>query len=94
MKSSGNETVAIFFDVCGVFDPKFGHFFTFAFGLKVIQRFKAKKVAFRKRKSGKVEKGQFLHPLTPNFLERGETRFLRFQSRNLAQTNPFWYILL
>ncbi len=54
-----NETVATFYDVCGVFGPKNDQFFTFAFGLKVIQLFKAKMEAFRARKLGKVENGSF-----------------------------------
>ena len=62
--------------------------------MKVIPLFKAKKVTFRERKSSKVENGPFWLPLTPNFVERDETRFLRFPSRNLAQTNAFTDILL
>ncbi len=50
--------------------------------------------AFRERESSKVENGIFLLHLTPNLPERGETRFLRFQSQNLAQTNAFGDILL
>ena len=50
-------------------------FFTFAFGLKVIQLFKAKMEAFRARKFGKVENVPFWLHLTPNFLVRDETRF-------------------
>ena len=89
-----NETVATFYDVCGVFGSKNDQLFTFAFGLKVIQLFKAKMEAFRARKFGKVENGPFWLHLTPNFLVRDETRFLRFQSQNLAQTNAFGDILL
>ena len=76
-----NETVATFYDVCGVFALKSGQFSTFAFGLKVIQLFKAKMEAFRERNIGKVENGSFCLHLTPKFLERDETRFLRFQFR-------------
>ena len=83
-----------FFDVCDVFDPKFGNFSTFATGLKVIQRFKAKMEVFSERKSSKVDNGSFLLPLTPNFLERDETSFSRFQSRNLAQTQTLGDISL
>ncbi len=54
-----NETVATFYDVCGVFGSKNDQFFTFAFGLKVIQLFKAKMEAFRERKFGKVEMDYF-----------------------------------
>ena len=70
MKSSENETVATFYDVYGVFGPKNDPFFIFAFGLKVINLFKAKMEAFRERKSSKVENGPFWLHLTPNFLER------------------------
>ena len=73
-----NETVATFYDVCGVFGSKNDQFFTFAFGLKVINLFKAKMEAFRERKSSKVENGQFWLHLTPNFLGRDETRFFTF----------------
>ena len=60
MESSKNETVATFSDVCGVFGSKNDPFFTFAFGLKVINLFKAKMEAFRERKSSKVDlKGKF-----------------------------------
>ena len=50
-----NETVATFYDVCGVSGPKNNHFFTFAFGLKVIWVFKAKMDALRERNSSNVE---------------------------------------
>ena len=50
-----NETVATFYDVYGVFGPRNDPFFIFAFGLKVINLFKAKMEAFRERKSSKVE---------------------------------------
>ena len=59
MKSSKNETVATFYDVCDVFGSKNDQFSTFAFGLKVIQLFKAKMEAFRERKSSKVQNGPF-----------------------------------
>ncbi len=75
MKSSQNETVATFYDVCDVFGPKNDPFGTFAFGMKVIQRFKAKKEAFRERKSSKVGNVPFGLHLSPNFLERDEIRF-------------------
>ncbi len=70
-----NETVATFYDVCGVFGPKNDWFSTFAVGMKVIWVFKAKMEAFRERKFGKVENVPFWLHLTPNFLERDETRF-------------------
>ena len=89
-----NETVATFYDVCGVFSPKNYHLFTFAFGLKVIQCFKAKMEAFRERPSSKVESVLFLLHLTPNFLGRDEIRFLRFPSRNLAHTRILTSVLL
>ncbi len=54
-----NETVAAFFDVCGGFGPKNDQFVTFAFGLKVIQRFKAKMEAFRDKSSPKVKMSTF-----------------------------------
>ncbi len=73
-----NETVATFSDVCGVFGPKNDQLFTFAFGMKVINLFKAKKEAFRERKSAKVENEPFWLHLTPNFLVRDETRFFTF----------------
>ena len=41
-----------------------------------------------------MENGSFLLHLTPNVLERDETRSLRIPSRNLAQTNAFRYISL
>ena len=47
VKNSKNETVATFYDVCGVYGPDFGHFPHFPSGLKVIQLFKAKMEAFR-----------------------------------------------
>ena len=50
--------------------------------------------AFRERIGAKVEKAPFWTPPTLCFLERDETPFPRSQSRNLAQTNAFWYILL
>jgi len=78
VKSSGNETVATFYDVYGVFGPKNDPFFIFAFGLKVINLFKAKMEAFRERKSSKVENGSFWLHLTPNFLVRDETHFFTF----------------
>jgi hypothetical protein len=59
VKSSKNETVATFSDVYGVSDPNFGPFFTFAFGMKVNDPFKAKMEAFRERNSAKVENGPF-----------------------------------
>jgi len=59
VKSSKNETVATFYDVCDVFGSKNDPFCTFAFGLKVIWVFKAKMEAFRERKSTKVENGPF-----------------------------------
>ena len=46
--------------------------------MKVINLFKAKMEAFRERKSSKVENGPFWLHLDPNFLERDESRFLRF----------------
>ncbi len=54
-----NETVATFYDVCGVVGSKNDQFFTFAFRMKVNLCFKAKKEAFRERKSTKVENGSF-----------------------------------
>ena len=62
--------------------------------MKVNLCFKAKKEAFRGRKSSKVGNVPFWLHLTPNFLERDETRFLCFPSRNLAQTNALAYISL
>ena len=87
-----NENVATFYDVCGVFGSEIDSFSTFPSRMEVINIFKAKKVTFRERKSSKVENGPFWLHLDPNFLERDETRFLRFASRNLAQTNAFRYI--
>jgi hypothetical protein len=78
VKSSKNETVATFYDVCDVFGPKNDPFCTFAVGMKVIWVFKAKKEAFRERKITKVENGPFWLHLTPNFLVRDETRFFTF----------------
>ena len=54
-----NETVATFYDVCDVFGSKNDPFCTFAFRMKVNLCFKAKKEAFRERKSTKVENGPF-----------------------------------
>ena len=62
--------------------------------MKVNLSFKAKMEAFRERKSSKVENGPFWLHLDPNFLERDETRFLRFASRNLAQIRILRDILL
>ncbi len=73
-----NEIVATFYDVCGVFGSKNDQFSTFAFGLKVIQLFKAKMEAFRAREFGKVGNGSFWLHLTPNFLVRDGTRFFTF----------------
>ena len=74
-----NETVATFYDVCGVFGSANDSFSTFPSRMKVINLFKAKKVTFQKRilksESSKVENGPFWLHLDPNFIERDETRF-------------------
>ena len=59
MKKLKNKTVATFYDVYGVSDPIFGHFFNFPSGLKVNDLSKAKMEAFRERNCEKVEKGPF-----------------------------------
>ena len=78
MKKLKNETVATFYDVCGVFGSENDSFSTFPSRMKVNLSFKAKMKAFRERKSPKVENGPFWLHLDPNFLERDETRFFTF----------------
>ena len=78
VKKLKNETVATFYDVCGVFGSGNDPFSTFPSRMKVINLFKAKMEAFRERKSSKVENGPFWLHLDPNFLERDETRFFTF----------------
>ena len=57
-----NETDATFLHVYDVFASKFRHFSNLGMYFKVIQLFKAKKVAFRERNPQKVKKDQnFLH---------------------------------
>ena len=87
VKKLKNETVATFYDVCGVFGSENDSFSTFPSRMKVINLFKAKKVTFRERKSSKVENGPFWLHLTPNFLERDENRFFAFANLNLVP-NP------
>ena len=84
-----NETVATFYDVCGVFGYKNDQLFTFAFGLKDINLFKGTMEAFRERKSSKVENVPFWLHLTPNFLERDETCFFTFSIPNLVPNQYF-----
>jgi hypothetical protein len=72
---------------------KFGHFLHFPAGSKVNWRFKAKKVAFRERNRAEVEKLTFCIPQSQKSL-RDFSGFLRFPSRNLAQTNAFTNISL
>ena len=73
-----NETVATFYDVCGVFGSRNDSFSIFSSRMKVINIFKAQKVTFREGKSQKVGNWPFWLHLDPNFLERDETRFLTF----------------
>jgi len=62
VKKVKNETDATFLDVYGVFASKFRHFSNLGMYFKVIQLFKAKKVAFRERNPQKVKNDQnFLH---------------------------------
>ena len=89
-KNQKNETVATFYDVCGLFGSKKWSVFTFASRMKVNLCFKAKMEAFRERKSSKVENVPFwLHP-TPNFLGRDETRFFAFSIPNLVPNQCFY----
>ena len=94
VKKLKNETVATFYDVCGVFGSENDSFSTFPSRMKVINLFKAKKVTFRERKSSKVEMAHFGSISTQIFSSEMKPVFLLFASRNLAQTNAFWYILL
>ena len=76
VKKVKNETDATFLDVYDVFASKFRHFSNLGMYFKVIQLFKAKKVAFRERNPQKVKNDTFLLHLTPNFLVRDENGFL------------------
>ena len=57
--------------------------------MKVINPFKAKKEAFRERKSQKVENDTFLLHLTLHFLDRDENGFLACSRPNLVPNQCF-----
>ena len=62
MKKVKNENTATFLDVYDGFASIFCHFSNLGMYFKVIQRFKAKKVTFRDKKSPKVKNNQnFFH---------------------------------
>ena len=80
MKKVKNETDATFLDVYEVFASKLCHFSHLSSKLKVNHAFKAKKEAFRERKTQKVENDTFLLHLTLHFLARDENGFLASSS--------------
>ena len=75
MKKVKNETDATFLDVYGVPASKIHHFSNLGMYFKVIQLFKAKKVAFRERNPQKVKNDKKILHLAFVFATQMKTVF-------------------
>ena len=89
VKKVKNETDATFVDVYDVFASKFRHSLKIKTYFKAINLFKAKKEAFRERKSQKVKNDSILLHLTLRFVDRDESRFLMIFFQNLVPNPDF-----